>query len=343
MEYRKREGEIPIAQRVPGVVDDRSGHDSAFFPRGDHTKPEAAIPRHYLEVLHSNKAHYAKATSGRLQLAEEVTDPKNPLTARVMVNRVWHWLFGQGLVATVDNFGRMGAEPTHPELLDHLASEFIAHEWSIKHLIREILLSETWQRSCQPPAEAGELDPSNRLWSHANLRRLEAESIRDSLLAVAGNLKLECYGPSVRVHYKTAVDPDKQPPSGPLDGQGRRSLYLEVRRNFLSQFLLAFDFPKPVATAGRRSETNVPAQSLALLNDPFVKQQALLWVKRICARTPDARQRIMRMYEEAFGRAPEAAELTQALALIGPTNDDIAAWHHLAHGLMNMKEMIYLQ
>lgn len=341
-EYRKAEAEIPIAQRAPGVTDGLSGHDSALFSRGDHTKPETLVPRRFLEVLHSKADSYAGRASGRLALAEELVGPGNPLTARVMANRVWHWLLGRGLVSTVDNFGRMGAEPTHPDLLDHLAREFISHGWSMKYLIREIVLSDTWQRSSLPPPLANETDPGNQLWSHANLRRLEAEAIRDTLLAVAGNLKIESYGPSVRTYYKTAVDSDKQPPAGPLDGGGRRSLYLEVRRNFPSGFLLAFDFPKPVATTGRRSETNVPAQSLALMNDPFVKWEARLWAERICQRTPEPAQRIVRMYEEAFGRSPSAVEIERALAMTGPTHDDIMRWAGLAHALMNMKELIYL-
>ncbi|MDZ4288429.1 MAG: PSD1 and planctomycete cytochrome C domain-containing protein [Prosthecobacter sp.] len=341
--YRKLENTIPIARRVPGVFEDRRGQDAAFLPRGDHTKPEAAVPRRYLEVLHSRPADYAGVPSGRLQLANEITNPANPLTARVMVNRVWHWLFGQGLVATVDNFGRMGATPTHPELLDHLAREFSAHDWSLKWLIREMLLSQTWQRDSVPPAGAAERDANNLLWSHAQVRRMEAESIRDAMLKVSGALKTEAYGPSVRLYYQVAVDPDKQPPAGPLDGSGRRSLYLEVRRNFLSAFLLAFDFPKPVATAGKRSETNVPAQSLALLNDPFVTQQAQTWATRIRATIPDTDRRISRMYEEAFGRAPDEEERTRARAFIGTAKDDATAWTDLAHTMMNMKEMIYLR
>jgi hypothetical protein len=342
-DYRKLENTIPVARRAPGVFEDSCGRDGALFTRGDYHNADHPVPRRFLEVLGSDPSAYAGPASGRRQLADEIASPRNPLTARVMANRVWHWLCGRGIVGTVDNFGRMGELPTHPELLDELAREFVESGWSVKSLIRTIVLSETWQRASAPPPHAGDVDPGNRLWSHAEVQRLEAESIRDSLLAVAGNLRSSSSGPGSFVYYKEAIDPDKQPVAGPIDGDQRRSIFLEVRRDFLSDFLLAFDFPKPTATAGRRSQTNVPAQSLALLNDPFVKYEAAEWSKRVLAAEALPAARVRRMYEEAFGRQPAAKEEAAALAFTAGAKDDAAAWADLAHAFFNMKEMIYLK
>ena len=336
--FRAAEDGIPVPTRAPGVWDDGYAFDAEFFPRGDHTKPGPAIPRRFLEVL--GGAPLGGADSGRLALARELTRRDNPLVARVMVNRVWQELFGRGLVATPDNFGRMGELPTHPELLDHLATKFVEDGWSVKKLIRYLVASRTWQLAAEPSPRADALDPANALLSHAAVRRLDAEAIRDALLAVGGNLQPEHRGPGVPVFYRTQIDPDKQPPSGPVDGGGCRSVYLETRRLFPSEFLAAFDAPKPNILSGRRSETNVPAQSLALLNDPFVAHQAGLFAART-ADAGDDRQRIARLYQFAFTRPPTAAETDRALAFLHAAGDD--AWRDFAHALFNLKEFIYLR
>ncbi len=344
--YREIESRIPIATRVPGVREIGLGADAEFHPRGNHLKPGAPVPRRFLQVLDSDAARYASTDSGRLPLAEEIASPANPLTARVIVNRVWHWLFGTGLVASVDNFGKLGDPPSHPELLDHLTAEFVADGWSVKRLIRRLVLTRAWQMSSEPSLLTLERDPENRLLQHFSVRRLEAEEIRDAMLAVAGNLNGETGGASVRLHYRTAVDPDKQPPSGPLDGDGRRSLYLEMRRNFPSDFLAAFDQPKPVITTGRRSRTNVPAQSLALLNDPFVLHQASVWAARAVRESADEDARLQAMFEEAFARPPAPDEAQRLLALLPAdlaARHTAAAWTPLAHVLLNLKEFIYLR
>lgn len=345
-EYRQIENQLPIAQRICGLSDDGVGTDAAFFPRGDHRRPGELVPRRYLEVLGSQADAYRGVLSGRLKLADEIASPTNPLTARVYVNRVWHWLSGRGLVATVDNFGKLGEPPTHPELLDDLARSFVAQGWSTKKLIRAIVLSKTWQQASAVSAIAQERDPDNLLWSHAAVRRLDAESLRDSMLVIAGNFNPQQLGPSIPVFHRQVVDPDKQPPSGPIDAGGRRSLYLEVRRNFLSDFLVTFDFPKPVAPAGRRSETNVPAQNLTLMNDPFVKHQAEVWAKRLIAAESDTAQRGERLYQTAFNRRPTASEQSRLAAFIGQPRhsaDELAAWTDAAHAIFNSKELLYLR
>jgi mono/diheme cytochrome c family protein len=339
--FRDLENAIPIPTRAPGVVEDSFSYDSGFFPRGDHLKPEGTVRRRFLEAISGRPL--GQADSGRLALARELTRRDNPLVARVMVNRVWQQLFGRGLVPTPDNFGKMGELPTHPELLDHLATKFMADGWSVKKLIRYLVTSRAWQLAAEPPARADEIDPGNNLLSHAHVRRLDAESIRDALLAVGGNLKSGHTGPGVRVFYRTQIDPDKQPPPGPVDGGGVRSVYLEARRLFPSEFLAAFDAPKPNILTGRRSETNVPGQSLALLNDPFVQHQAKLFAERTALPGATNEQRIRQMYQLAFARQPSGAELARAFAFVHEVSEGSDPWRDLAHAIFNMKEFIYLR
>lgn len=351
-QYRRLESDLPVPRRAPGVRDDGSGHDAPVFVRGDHLTPGEVVPRRMPEVLGGRTLRHARGD--RYALAQELTRKENPLVARVMVNRIWHHLFGRGLVGSTDNFGRMGDKPSHPELLDYLALRFMEDGWSVKRLIRLIVTSETWQTSSQPTPESISRDPGNLLLAHARVRRLQAESIRDSMLWVAGNADFSLGGPSLHFHYRTVVDPDKQPPSGPLDGRGRRSLYLEVRRNFLSDFMTTFDFPRPNIPTGARSMTNVPAQSIALMNDPLVQHQAVVWARRLERLPLSLEARITLMYQEALGRPPQAAELAAAVdclqvrSVVPVARDGSAdapvssAWQDLAHAFFNMKEFIYI-
>ncbi|MFO1448001.1 MAG: PSD1 and planctomycete cytochrome C domain-containing protein [Opitutaceae bacterium] len=339
--YRHLADRIPIATRAPGLRDDGNGLDSELFPRGNHLKPGRVVPRRYLQVLGSSVSTYHNAGSGRLALAHEVVDPSNPLTSRVMVNRVWHWLFSQGLVQSVDNFGQLGALPSNPELLDFLAAEWVNDGWSLKRLIRRMVLSRTWQLSSDPSVASLERDPGNQWLQRASLRRLEAEEIRDALLVVAGNFNPEVGGRPVRNHYRVSVD-TSQPPSGPLDGHGRRSLYLEMRRNARSEFLRVFDQPSPAVTTGGRSLSNVPAQSLALLNDPFILEQARVWAERILRKESTDAGRFNRMFEEAFARPPDASDLARLQPLLLSASSPLEGWTAVAHVLFNHKEFLYL-
>lgn len=292
--YRTLEAAIPLPTRAPGVWE-RPGLDQALYVRGDHKQPAETVPRRFLEAI--DPAPYQTTGTGRLEFARDLVAEKNPFTARVLVNRVWHHLFGEGLVTTTDNFGRLGEEPSHPELLDHLAWRF-RHEmnWSLKALVRELVLSETWQQAGGPSPAAREKDPDNRLLSSYPLRRLEAEAIRDSLLAVSGKL-----------------DParDGEPVGG---GTPRRSLYLRVKRNDLDPLLTTFDFPTPASSVGRRDVTNVPAQSLTLLNDPFLIDQAGHFATRIREAHPGADETTMirALFEAALNRPPSDTELAGA-------------------------------
>jgi hypothetical protein len=348
-EERKVAGGIKAPSRLALAMLDGSGVDERVFVRGSPKAPGEPAPRRFLEAL-AGREPLAARGSGRLELARQMTDPTvNPLIARVMVNRVWHHLFGRGIVASVDNFGVMGEKPTHPELLDHLADRFVKEGWSVKRLIRELVLTSTYCMASDPSPEAEKVDPSNLLLQHMRLRRLEGEAIRDAMLAVSGRLDAREYGPSVPIYLTPFLDGRGRPASGPLDGDGRRSLYLAVRRNFLSPMLLAFDTPIPFSTVGRRSVSNVPAQALILLNDPFVHQQAGVWARRVLARPGPAEQRVERMYVSAFGRPPTAAERAACLAFLdeqakryGAGAEDTRAWADLAHTLFNVKDFIFV-
>jgi hypothetical protein len=293
-------------------------------------------------------------TSGRAELAGQMIDPANPLVARVMVNRVWHHLFGRGLVATVDNFGVLGERPSHPELLDHLTWQFVHEDgWSLKRLMRRLVLTRTFAQSSRGADErAAVVDPANLWWHRMPVRRLEGEAIRDALLVVAGRLNPVVGGASVPVHLTEFIVGRGRPEtSGPLDGGGRRSLYLAARRNFLPTMMLAFDLPTPFSTVGRRNVTNVPAQSLVMMNDPLVAELAGAWAARLFRELPGAGvdERVVWLFETGLGRPPEAEEaqaVAESLAALqelhaGAAEDRI--WGELCHALVTANDFIYLQ
>ncbi|MCB1232918.1 MAG: DUF1553 domain-containing protein, partial [Verrucomicrobiae bacterium] len=316
--------------------------------RGSHLKLGDEVPRRNLDAFGGTPA--PPGESGRLQLARELVSEDNPLVRRVIVNRVWHHLFGRGIVATVDDFGVMGRPPSHPELLDYLASEFSETQgWSLKNLIREIVLSRTYRMSSTPhpdldPSQVALIDPENILLHHAPIRRLQAEAVRDAILTVSGRLDPAVGGESVPVHLTSFMEGRGRPrESGPLDGDGRRSLYTEIRRNFLPPFLLTFDMPIPFNAMGRRSVSNVPAQALALMNDPFVAEQAGLWAERITSdKSLSKDQKVERLFRSAFARKPEERERQQIESFLASEPDEKQAWTDLCHALLNKKEFIFL-
>ena len=338
--------------RVALAMMDGSGEDDHILIRGNSSKPGKLEPRHFLTAISGNKPMSIESGSGRLQLAEQINDPANPLTSRVMVNRIWHHLMGRGIVPTVDDFGFLGQRPSHPKLLDHLATRFLADGRSIKGMIKYIVLSRAYQLSSHAEAEAIESDPKNTLWHHQPPRRLQGEAIRDSLLALSGRLNRTAFGPPVPIHLTAFMDGRGRPrTSGPLDGDGRRSIYIAVRRNFLSPFMLTFDAPVPFSSMGRRNVSNVPAQSLILLNDPLVVELSRDWAVRSLKQVPDgAAQRINWLYLSGFGRQPTARESRAALGFIAAKADelkvpadDVRLWADLAHVLVNTKEFIFLR
>ncbi|MBA4190885.1 MAG: hypothetical protein C0467_23095 [Planctomycetaceae bacterium] len=361
-QIRALEAKIPDAHRALSMRDG-NGVNERVFIRGSHKTPGVEAPRAFLEAF--RKTPFAGSGSGRLELAKAVTDPTNPLVSRVIVNRLWKHHFGEGIVRSPDDFGKQGQAPTHPELLDWLASEMVApsppmamgglgQPWSLKHMHRLMVLSTAYQQSSratpEQAAKAVTADPLNKLLHQQNVRRLEAEAIRDTLLSVSGRLDPKMEGPGVLPYLTEHQVGRGKPASGPLDGNGRRSIYLAVRRNFLNPMFQAFDYPTPFTAIGRRTVSNVPAQALVMMNNPFVIQQAELWAKRVAAtadRTPD--QRITGMYEAAFGRPPTKAELTAASEFVAEQAreygkpDHPKAWTDLAHVLFNAKEFIFVE
>jgi hypothetical protein len=290
-EYRRLESAIPMPTRVAALAEADS-FDQPLFVRGDHKKLGEPVQRRFLEAIDPHS--YETSGSGRFELADDLVRPDNPLTARVIVNRIWHHLFGRGIVSTPDNFGQLGDKPTHPELLDFLAVRFIENGWSIKDTMRFLVMSNTWQVDTQPTEQHRRIDPDNRLLGHAHVRRLEAEAIRDALLSASGDLDTTMHGPSV-------------------DGASRRrSVYVRIQRNSLDPFLRVFDFPEPFSTTGRRDVTNVPAQSLTLMNDPRVQDCASHWATRIIndENLPSDEQRIDHMFQTAFARPASSEEIT---------------------------------
>ncbi len=342
--YRVLEAEVPVPRRVPAAMTGTS-FDQPLFVRGTHMNPGPPVPRRYLEALGSPSC--SSDQSGRLELGNSIASPANPLTSRVIVNRLWHHLFGRGIVRTVDNFGKNGEKPSHPELLDYLAARFVEEGWSVKAMIRLLVTSSVYQMSSTPSADAARLDSANDLLQHARGRRLPAESIRDAILSVSGDLDPKLYGPGIDVYYTGKTESGGK--VGPLDGARRRSVYQRIKRNAQNQFLEVFDAPKPASTRGQRDSTNVPAQSLAMLNDPFVIDQASKWASRIVADGgTSARDRVERMFRRALGRRATEAEITASLDYLTRGGGDEAellsnqrAWQDFAHSIFNFKEFLY--
>jgi hypothetical protein len=348
--YRAAEAAVPAPRTVEGLADQGGTFDVPVFLSGDPKNPGPITPRHFLSLLGDRKF---QTGSGRRELAELIASPANPLTARVMVNRIWHHLFGRGLVKTTDNFGSIADPPTHPELLDYLASRFMSEGWSVKKLIREIVLSSTFRQSGSTSAAAAGADPQNLLLHHYPLRRLPAESIRDAILSASGRLERKLYGPGADPHRPEPQD-YRRLFSGPLDGGGRRSIYTRITRMEGPKFLEIFDYPPPLATRGERDVTNVPAQALALLNDPFVTAQAEEWAAQLIRGGGTIEQKVTEMFRGALGRDPSAAELERfrGLALevarlgAAPQSDLLtsrAVWKDVAHAVFNLKEFVYVQ
>lgn len=294
------------------------------------------------------------AQSGRRELAQWLTDPRHPLTARVLVNRFWRWHFGAGLVTTTDNFGLLGERPTHPELLDWLAKRFIADGWSLKALHRLILNSSTYQQSSSVSEKAAELDPENRLWSHFSVRRLDAEEVRDAMLFVSGQLDRTMGGSLLKVKNRgylfdhTSIDTTDY-------NSKRRSLYLPVIRNNVFDLFQLLDFPDPAVPIGDRSTTTVATQALLMMNSDFVMQAADDLAARVCRDATADAVRLSRLYQLTIGRQPTDPELIDDLAFLQQINQSLTAtepepekrhlkaWSVLCHVRLASSEFIYVQ
>jgi len=240
-------------------------------------------------------------------------------------------------------------------LLDYLAKEFASDGQSIKRLIKRLVLTRTYRMASKSSSEGEAADPGNLLLHHARIRRLQGEAIRDSMLSVAGNLDLKMYGPPVPVHLTSFMSGRGRPrASGPVDGAGRRSVYISVRRNFLSPMMLAFDTPIPFNAIGARNKSNVPAQALILLNDPFVIGQAKIWAERLIKQGKSRQQRINDVYLTAIGRPPTTIESQNASDFIDlqakslgvaadGIDNNLEVWRDFCHVVINLKEFIYIR
>ncbi|MSU63073.1 MAG: DUF1553 domain-containing protein [Pedosphaera sp.] len=300
------------------ILEDRAEQtDPVVFRRGDPLKPGATVPRQFLELIAGTARKPFGKGSGRLELAQAIASPDNPLTARVMVNRVWAHHFGQGLVGTPGDFGTRSDAPSHPELLDWLARRFMDEGWSIKKLHRLIMLSSAYQQSSDGAANetaprASELDPENRWLWHFNRQRLEFEALRDSLLAVSGGLDLTVGGP--------AVDLSQKPFSR------RRTVYGKIDRKFLPSMFRTFDFANPDMHAPQRFATSVPQQALFLINHPFIHERANALAAG--SHSPDTAKtdaQIQHLYRRALQRAPTTTELREAHQFIETAQADVTA------------------
>ncbi len=289
--------------------------------RGDVESPKESVTPGDLSVLYESPSETdlitpktdSKSTGRRLALAQKLTSGNHPLLARVIVNRVWLGHFGRGLVETPGDFGSQGARPTHPELLDWLSTDFMAHGWSLKRLHRQILLTQAWQQSSTRRLEAEKVDPDNRLLHRMNIRRLSSESVRDSLLAVSGQLQPTMFGPPVPV----SVTEDGQPQvNGPAASVNRRTVYLQVRRQAPLPALEVFDAPVLDPNCELRTASNVPTQALWLMNDAFIGRVAAQWAELLKKKDTDDKNRIIQACLVAWGRQPTEKEAGAMLAFL---------------------------
>ena len=334
---------------------DGSPENEYIFVRGNHKTRGPVAPRRFLAAFDSDPGEFARrGGSGRLALAEKMVSEDNPLTSRVAVNRIWHHLFGRGLVKSVDNFGELGEEPTHPELLDYLANEFRRDGWSFKRMIKRLMMTQTYQMDSAKNPAAAEIDPENLYLHRASVRRLQGEAIRDSILKISGELNEQMFGPAVPIHLTSFMGGRGRPgKSGPLDGNGRRSIYIAIRRNFLSPMMLAFDTPIPFNSIGRRNQSNVPAQALIMMNDPMVVEQSRKWAEKLVTQEASMAERVGQVYFQAIGRKPTPFEMKQAhtflrkqAAALGIDEDNVSGsvelWSDFCHVVFNTKEFIYI-
>ena len=326
--------------KTMSVQDEKETGDWHVHIRGEIRNKGAVVPRGFLQVASKTKtvAQPAIATgrSGRLELAEWVASSENPLTSRVMVNRIWHHLIGNGLVRTTDNFGMMGEMPSHAALLDWLAHQFVVDQWSVKKMIRRIVMSRTYRLASTGESIGRTIDPENRLIWRANRKRLTAESIRDSILSVSGQLSMQQGGPTIRKF--------SQYDWGYEFNTIRRSVYVPLFRNTLLEVFETFDVANPNVVSGRRSETILPTQALYLMNSPFVNAEAERAGERIIRSGTTDAERVRLVYRLALGREPSAVEADVVMKFIeeSKAGEKSGAWAALVHSLFGSVDFRHL-
>ena len=315
--------EAPPPLPMAMAVDEGPVRNVRVNIRGDVERLGEEVPRGFLSAVEVDAPAPAKDSSGRLELAEWIADAENPLTPRVMVNRVWLHLFGEGIVPTPDNFGLAGQPPSHPELLDYLASEFVQEGWSVKTLIREIMLSSTYQMSSTESELAARVDPDNRFLSRMNRKRLEAEAIRDTMLALNGTLDRTVGGDSEGTG--SPAGPLGMPNASATLESKRRSIYLRLLRGNVPDFLQVLDFPDPHVLVAKRHVTTAPTQALLFMNSPYVLEQARLWSEHLLGQTDKSDAELVEVaYRSAFARPCSEQERQVALKFLANYNATLA-------------------
>jgi hypothetical protein len=349
-ELEKGKQELPAAM----AVEEGSVGNVRIHLRGSHWTLGREVPRRFPQILADDRQTSLDGKrSGRRQLAEWLTRADHPLTGRVMVNRVWHWHFGRGLVGTTDNFGRLGERPVNQPLLDWLTLRVIEGGWSIKALHRQIMLSNTYQMSATPDAEASRVDPENRLRWRWDRRRLEAEEVRDALLAVSGQLDTALGGSLLQGNNRAYVPGYPNSRYNRYDSR-RRSVYLPVLRSDLYAVFQAFDFADPSTPSGERATTTVAPQALFMLNSKLVREQTRSLASFMLRRGEDT-LRLRWLYVSSLGRPPTSAEIARALAFVGRAEQLLArekldagerrlrAWQAFCQVIVASNEFIYVE
>ncbi len=331
---------LPAEPAMASAVTEGVTIDQRVFLRGDHHNLGEPASKHFPTAVTNVKQSEVKTGSGRLEFANWLVDPEHPLTARVMVNRIWQLHFGEALVRTPNNWGTTGEKPTHPELLDYLAKQFVARGWSVKEMHRIIMLSNTYQQSS---GGSREQDPSNRLWARANRVRMSVEEVRDSYLMLDGSLDAT-FGGSLMAEVKGKKgrpDPDENL---------RRTIYTPVRRGSVPKLLAAFDFGDATSPSEGRPRSNVAPQALYVMNSKFVVERAMGFAKLLLGDAAlNDRARVEKAYLSAFGRKPDAGEVDSGLSYIdtlekrlGGQDAHVTAWQSFCHVLMSANEFLYV-
>jgi hypothetical protein len=322
-----------VRTEVMAVAEMEKPSDTALRIRGDVHKPGEIIPRGFLQAISPGETAIPAHASGRLELAHWLSDPEHPLTSRVMVNRIWHHLFGVGLVRTPDNFGAMGETPSHPALLDYLAREFMADDWSVKTMIRRLVLSETYAQSVID--QVSDIDPENRLLWRMNRKRLEAEALRDAMLVSSGSMDWTAGGPSFKPGLGSVFGYDFK--------AERRSVYMPLFRNNLMDVMEVFDLANPNAPAGRRAISTLPTQALYLMNSPFVIKQAAAAAKNLSGNQP-LDEKLTALYASTLSRAPtpRERELSHSFLMRNGPEPTLADWTQVQHTLYATLDFRYL-
>lgn len=344
-EAKTLEAATPDFPKAMGAVEYDKAEDIPIHIRGSHWNLGEKAPRGFLRAIDTGyKPTFDDKHSGRLELAEWLTSPNHPLTSRVMVNRIWRGHFGRGIVATTDNFGRLGEKPSHPELLDWLALRFIEQRWSVKALHRMILLSSTYQMSSEYSAKSNDVDPENILLWRMPRRRLEAEAIRDAVMSASGALDFTMGGTLLTYKDRQYVANTSKGSTVDYD-RPIRAIYVPVLRSSMYEVFSAFDLPDPTMSNGDRDSTVVAPQALFMMNSSVILKHSLKMAESLQTLEPNAR--IAAAYQRALSRPPTNQEVDQALTFIAKmqkewNGDSLKAWQSFCKSLLASSEFIYL-